>query len=284
MDMLQPIMVRTFGRTGSTLLMQLLGTSERIFFERVYPFEHRYLTYVHNMSRVAGSPTVDDTMWNNDIMFQGKSNCVGALPYGLIRSLDRKLLQQQTFVALWQAFSENIRKQTGLVSGPGWYAEKAPEEVATMAVAHLNAKSIYLLRDPRDEMISIKSFNNKRGFNSFGWQDTDTDAVYATRLCANRRKFMQKLISSETTRNEIHVRYEDLILKGKHEAARLAEWLGTPMNIKTAMKDKSVISRHMTSKNPESSVARWKHEMDDDIKAIFRKQLGAELQELGYEL
>ena len=153
-----------------------------------------------------------------------------------------------------------------------------------MAVTHLNAKSIYLLRDPRDEMISIKSFNNKRGFNSFGWQDTDTDAVYATRLCENRRKFMQKLINSETAHNEIHVRYEDLILKGKHETTRLAEWLGTPMNIKTAMKDKSVISRHMTSQNPESSVARWKHEMDDDIKAIFRKQLGTELHELGYEL
>ncbi len=277
-------MVRTFGRTGSTLLMQLLGSSDRVFFERVYPFEHRYLTYVHNMSRVAGSPVVDEKVWNNDIMFQGKSNTVGALPYGLIRSLDRKSLQQQTFVALWQAFSENIRRKTGLVSGPGWYAEKAPSEVATMAVDHLNAKSIYLLRDPRDEMISIKSFNDKRGFNSFGWQDTDTDAVYAARLCENRRKFMQRLIDSATTPREIHVRYEDLILDGKKEAARLSRWLGTPLNIKAAMKDKSVINRHMTSRNPQSSVARWKTEMSDDIQEIFRNKLGSELQNLGYEL
>lgn len=284
MDKLQPIMVRTFGRTGSTLLMQILGSSDSVCFERIYPFEHRYLTYVYNMSRIASAKAVNDENWNNDIMFQGKTGTIGSLPYGLIRALDTDSLRHQTFVALWQAFSDNLRQQNGIAPGPAYYAEKAPDPVAEYSITHLDARSIHLLRDPRDEMISIKSFNFKRGFNSFGWQDWDTDTTFATRLCKNRQKFMQLMMTSETTDHAIHVRYEDLILNGKREVARLSDWLGVSMNIKSAMKNKDIKNRHMTAKDPASTVARWKTEMDESVQAIFAENLGRELTSLGYEL
>ena len=41
-----PIVVSAYGRNGSTALMALLGTDPRVRFDRVYPFEHRHLTYL----------------------------------------------------------------------------------------------------------------------------------------------------------------------------------------------------------------------------------------------
>ena len=47
LDSLNPLLILDLGgRSGSTLLMQLLGTSPQIAFDRVYPSEVRYLTYL----------------------------------------------------------------------------------------------------------------------------------------------------------------------------------------------------------------------------------------------
>src|SRR5438132_13668463 len=55
-DPLMPILVVGYGRVGSTALMALLGTDERVAFDRRYPFEHRYVTYVAKLSLLAAGP------------------------------------------------------------------------------------------------------------------------------------------------------------------------------------------------------------------------------------
>jgi len=41
---------------------------------------------------------------------------------------------------------------------------------------------------------------------------------------------------------------------------------------------------HMTSSDYGASVERWRRELDDDVKAIFQKEIGAELSALGYSV
>ncbi len=287
MDRLVPVMVRTFGRTGSTLLMQILGSSDQVCFEREYPFEHRYLTYVYNMARVAGLPaTVPgnvNVQWDNDVMFRGKSPVVGCLPYGKVNGVNRGALSKKLFASIWDDFSSELRRSNGIASGQtAYYAEKVPQEVAHMANELLMSKNIFLLRDPRDEMVSIKSFNQKRGFNSFGWLDTDTDISYAHKMCRNRQKFMRTMIGFESNHRRIHVRYEDLIRRGDEEVERLSDWLGVPMCLSTATRNKKIRQIHMTSKDASSSVERWRTELSDDVQKIFSRDLGAELDGLGY--
>lgn len=284
MPQLVPVMIRTFGRTGSTLLMQILGTDPRICFERLYPFEQRYLTYVYNMSRMVGStPKAADAHWNNDVLFQCRHRAVGCLPYGRITAFDREQLAEQCFMSLWDQFSIAMRQTQELgFDEPAYYAEKVPNQVAEYANKHLKARNIFLLRDPRDEMVSIKSFNEKRGFHSFGWLEDDSDISYAQKICRNRRQFLQNLVSFEANHRRIYVRYEDLIRNGEKEVARLSEWLGIPLSMKRATKDKAIQKRHMTSVNPVSSVERWKSELSHDVLEIFSRELGTELKELGY--
>ena len=285
MTHLTPLLIRTFGRTGSTLLMQVLGTSERVCFERKYPFEHRYLTYVHHLARMIGTPHENRPAWNNDVLFTGRHDAVGALPYGRIDALDRESLAERAYVALWEQFSESLRAGQGLAPGAaGFYAEKAPAEVADRANRLLRGRNIFLLRDPRDEMVSIRSFNAKRGFRSFGWLEQDDELSFATKMCEIRRPFLRNLIDFETSERRISVRYEDLVLDGPAEVERLSDWLGSPMSFGAATRDKEIKARHMTSKDPAASVERWREELEPAVHRIFAERLGAELTELGYRV
>ena len=285
MPPLTPVMIRTFGRTGSTLLMQILGTSDRMCYERTYPFEQRYLTYVHNMARMISLKQKSDAVWNNDTMFMGKCSRVGPLPYPTVQALDKKTLSINCFKALWQEFSDSMRKQQGIPQeGKAFYAEKVPSYVANTANDHLEAMNIFLLRDPRDEMVSIKRFNEKRGFKSFGWQENDSDLTYATRMCKTHHAFLKNLVSFKTDPRRTYVRYEDLIRKGEEEVSRLSEWLGSEMSLKEASGNKSVHKKHMTSTSADSSVERWTSELSDDVLGVFSRELGSELDSLGYRV
>ncbi len=283
MSELVPLMVRTFGRTGSTLLMQILGSNKHVCFERLYPFENRYLSYVYNLTRVIGLPARVDEPWNNDVLFQGKHRMVGCLPYGQTPSLNIEALAQDAFVSVWKDFSKQMRESAGIERHEtAYYAEKIPPYLAEPANDLLKARNIFLLRDPRDEMVSIKSFNLKRGFNSFGWQDTDTDESYALKMCANRQAFMQNMLEFETNPRRIYVRYEDLIRKQSAEVSRLSEWLGLPLSTDELTSNSRIQAVHMTSSDGSSSVERWRNELSDSAKQIFSDKLGVELEGLGY--
>src|SRR5262245_6681528 len=51
---LTPILVAGSGRSGTTMLMELLGTDPRVAFDRVYPFENRYLSYFAKFALLSG--------------------------------------------------------------------------------------------------------------------------------------------------------------------------------------------------------------------------------------
>ncbi|MBX2880113.1 MAG: sulfotransferase [Granulosicoccus sp.] len=283
MSSLVPVMVRTFGRTGSTLLMQILGTSERILFERQYPFEHRYLTYVYQLTQQIQAPVVTDDTWNNSVLFQGRKSVVGCLPYVKTPLLDRERLALKSIESLWEVFSAEMLESAGLSPDQTcFYAEKTPHKVSDFVTEHLGGRTVYLLRDPRDELVSIRSFNQKRGFRSFGWSESDTDLSYARKMCTNRRTFMRDLLNSEISDRRYHIRYEDLITNGEKEVSRLSAWLGEPLNFAKAMKNKNVHQQHMTARNFKSSVERWRRELGEDVQELFADELGQELVELGY--
>lgn len=285
MTSLIPLMVRTFGRTGSTLLMQILGTNKRVCFERQYPFEHRYLTYAYNLARMPSLPAEMNERWDNDTLFRCNANAVGCLPYGKSDAIEKEQLARALFPAIWREFSGNMKARQGLADDlPCFYAEKVPHQVADRSNELLHARSIFLLRDPRDEMVSIKQFNQKRGFHSFGWIDTDTDVTYAKKMCRNRVKFLHQMMAFTADQNNIKIRYEDLILNGPDEVSRLSEWLGLSLDYRAATSDKKIKSRHMTSKSPAASVERWKKELSEDVQEIFAKELGEELVQLGYSV
>ncbi|MBV8526755.1 MAG: hypothetical protein JOZ75_00415, partial [Candidatus Dormibacteraeota bacterium] len=104
------IAMRSFdGRVGGTLLMQLLGTSEAVVIDRVYPFENRYLTYLVHFARQLGTAAEPSRHWTmQDMLRDTFSNELakgGPLPFEPL-SIDRADFERRALAGLWVAFSD----------------------------------------------------------------------------------------------------------------------------------------------------------------------------------
>src|SRR5690242_2164504 len=84
------------GRVGSTLLMQLLGTSPQIAFDRFYPFENRYAAHAVAMTHSRAIPFEPAIATAEEISLM-------------------------SLRAVWQAFSETM---TDSMPAARYYAEK----------------------------------------------------------------------------------------------------------------------------------------------------------------
>ncbi|WP_444908818.1 sulfotransferase domain-containing protein [Microbulbifer sp. TRSA005] len=282
--MITPIMLRSFGRSGSTLLMQVLGSSNNVVFDRHYPFEKRHLTYLCRLSGLVGKDTANDSDWNPDSIFNRELNKVGPIPYSEVSIFDRSELSKDFLKRLWNGFSTQVKKANSDIidsNNPVYYAEKVVHDICSEVNNVIAAKNLFLLRDPRDEFLSIKSFNKKRGFNGFGWEESDTDESYAIRLCKMRKSFMRHVANMECDDRRYFIKYEDFMLSPFDKTNDISEWLGLTLDYNQVLANRSSVDQHITA--PES-VIRWKSEMDSSLCEIFNEHLGEELNSLGYEV
>src|SRR5436853_2601872 len=121
-EFLTPILVRCmWGRVGSTLLMQLLGTSEAIAFNRSYPYEARVLTsLLHHIQPLAAPQPAPLGWWMDDIeclwwmdpASLGKPVTCGPMSMADVR-LDRDLFHLQVVRAVWAAYTATERHAHG---------------------------------------------------------------------------------------------------------------------------------------------------------------------------
>ena len=56
------------------------------------------------------------------------------------------------------------------------------------------------------------------------------------------------------------------------------------MSMEKAQSDKLVRKVHMTSDSADSSVERWKNELSEEVLSVFSRELGRELDTLGYQV
>ncbi|SHF55168.1 hypothetical protein SAMN04487965_2225 [Microbulbifer donghaiensis] len=285
--MITPIMLRSFGRSGSTLLMQVLGSSKNVIFDRDYPFEKRHLTYFHRLANIVGKDADNDSDWNPDTIFNSSLNRVGPIPYQEVEIFDRKKLSDDLLRRLWNGFSHQVaacQSESIDDSKPIYYAEKVVHDICDDINNIVEAKNLFLFRDPRDEFLSVKSFNKKRGFNGFGWQKDDTDESYALKLCNMRRNFMRHIANIERDERRFLVKYEEFMGNPYEITNSIGEWIGLNLDYGKVESQKKAVAHHFTSSSVGASVGRWKTEMEQSVAAIFARELGEELQLLGYEV
>ncbi|WP_288130898.1 sulfotransferase [Microbulbifer sp.] len=282
--MITPIMLRSFGRSGSTLLMQVLGSSSNVIFDREYPFEKRHLTYLHRVASVASSESSNGEDWNPDVLFDSALKRVGPIPYKETSIVDRESLRLDYLLRLWNGFSAQAKSKALddiNLDLPLYYAEKVVHDICEDVNQTLEAKNLFLLRDPRDEFLSVKSFNQKRGFYGFGWEENDSDESYAVRLCDMRKKFMVHVAELKADDRKMFVKYESFMEDPLGYTEKIGDWLGLELDYRKVLENRESVRQHITSS--EGSV-RWKRELSDSLKGIFSCRLGEELSALGYEV
>jgi len=280
-NLLEPLLVLSiFGRSGTTLLMQLLGTSEQIVFDRDYPFETRYLTYLLRWSLLLQEGYQPNDAWNPDINNKAPGGRIGPFPYSNAKYWKGREMWIPCFQSAWREFSRMSSVQKCVEYR--YYAEKTPFWAPEYLQQAMPYKAILLIRDPRDVFLSITAFDKKRGFPGFVREVADDDWTFAQRLVKLFRERIPVIHRETDKKNSMLVPYELLASSLPAASEKIGKWLGIPFNPFVVEAQASSFSHHMTSRDPSASIGRWKKEMDKDIRDFFEKELADELEFLGY--
>lgn len=298
-DPLVPILLGdTAGRSGTTLLMVLLGTSPAVAFERVYPFESRYLTYLLHRAMLLKGWIQPSGEWNASTVLERDLSCLRAYPNGrsplLVTPEGTPPFWLRCFLSTWRNFSE-VASETSQLRGDGdtqvplvYYAEKSPRWCYDQLSSLVPLRGIHLVRDPRDVLLSALAFDRKRGTADWSPEPSESLASFVTRRMPVVRDRLQRVLFFQRAGDpgrDIVVRYEDMVLDLSATAKRIGAWLAIELDADSAIRaSSSFLASHATSSGPQASVFRWKRELPEGINSIYVEHLHEELEALGYDL
>jgi len=264
-------------------MMSLLGTSPNVLYERRFPYEERYLTYLVRLIGLLKQPPQNSKEWNHDAVLKNNLNFVGPMPYANPGSFDKCNLADQLLLAAWDVLSQELMNNQSKrldLGKPVYFAEKTPTNVPDILASIMTTKNIYLLRDPRDEFLSIRSFNHKRGFKGFGWLEDESEISFVNRFCKHRKHFLGQFLKLKEGEDSIKILYETLVSDPISQQKRLSSWLDLKLDHeKVERRD-----QHATSSSAQVSVEKWKKELSEELLTVFISSIGTELSALDYDV
>ena len=294
----QPILITTFGRTGSMLLMRLLSSHPEVLSYKPHRFEQRIVSYWIDALLTMASPTsflrgvapqgavADATWW---------TGTEAPMPWPLHDEAVQDWLggdAVEDLAAVAQQRVEALYDQIAATIGAGdarFFAEKSNLRVSALAAElYPEGRELFLVRDFRDMVCSVFAYNEKRGVSGFGRARADDDVEYVRRLGGWAESLARAL---ERRRDRAHVvRYEDLILDREAALAGLLKSIGLDASTTTvnAMMDSMSeeipeLSEHRTTASPDRSVGRWRSDMSPELVAASDEAFGPALELFGYE-
>jgi len=273
-----PLMVTSVGRSGSTLLMQLLAAHADIAVKNEYPMESTVAR--SNLSSIP--PTLIEicrkkllvkgsvTRWEDDVVCEISK------------------LAGSKVATICDNYKSIHSQQIGRESVPEFYAEKnmSPEWLAWELFP--SAKEIILVRDPRDMIYSSLAFNKKRGRLKFGRQDVKNDLDYIAHRAAMARPWV---VGPWLLRKDrvLLVKYEDLITDPDVALDRIFDYLGLISSsheikriIDVVDNNKDIVAKHSTTSSPKYSIGRWHRDMSAEMVEICNREFDDFIQVFGY--
>lgn len=151
-----------------------------------------------------------------------------------------------------------------------------------------NCKWLLLIRDPRDQAMSIMKLNEQReARNQPVFYDTCSDAVRGWRdtIIEARRVLRKNNLSF------LELRYEDLVVKTDETVDQLSSFLGLDVKSGLDFNRRDFVETHTQRfrhhdnlKNPinAGSVGKWKSAMDERERDVFVEEAGDLMSQLGY--
>lgn len=296
---LQPLMLTTMGRAGTTWTMRLLAEHPEIVVHRWHPYELRAARYWWHMLKVLGEPKDPHRSGQADF-FQTNRSFVGHNPFypdpmqttpGLRQWFGRGYVEE--LGAFCQRQIEECYRRIGEAQGqtaPAFFAEKHRADGLPWLVWELypEAKEVFLVRDFRDVVSSMLAFNAKRGHRVFGPDHVQSDEDFARYL---RNSTVRQLARSWPKRQDrAHlIRYEELIGQPAATLSGVLGYLGLANDDATvegmltrASADNPEMARHLTSQDVSTSVGRWRQSLSPSVQAVCNEVYADVLELFGY--
>jgi LPS sulfotransferase NodH len=293
-DEIQPLMVNTLGRSGSTLLVTLLSSHPEVVAFSPFIKDARVSTYwvnvLQDLSEPASflapfdPPDLDAVHW----WLQGGAGELGEpeverwLGSGAVDSL----------AGLCRAQIEAFYRHLAGEARPRYFVEKyLPHQTVPDLLAELytGAREVILVRDFRDTLSSVIAFNRKRGWDAFGRSEGGDDAEYVRGALRQSVETLAERLRGEGTGPRL-VRYEDLVLEPEPALSELFTALGLDADpalvsetVERAKQSTASMDHHRTTADPAASIGRWREDLPEEIATVCNEELGPLLAEFGYE-
>lgn len=292
---LQPLLLTSLGRTGTTWFMHLLAHHPRIVAHRVYPYELRIAKYWLHLLGVLSEPAdhIDSATVDT---FSASPSWVGINPFNVDGTPFSTWLgtdHVRNLAAFCQRSTEECYQAIAEAQGKTdvrYFVEKANPDRIPWLVHDLypDAKEIVLVRDFRDMLCSIFAFNAKRGFAAFGREQARSDEEYVWQI----RESAVRLLESWRRRSQdaLLIRYEDLVTNPHRALATTLGYLGLHSSkdavqgvLDHAGADASELAQHRTTSDAIQSIGRWERDLPNELHAVAADALDDIVAEFGYE-
>lgn len=299
----QPVQITAIGRSGTTLLMEVLGRHPEVLTTNFYPYELRQAAYWMHFLRVATAPADFEYSAHPDV-FDTKMHHIGHNPYNHPEYINQYLRPEaakryytaDTFHAVATMCMERIDAYYRFIAQQEekprarYFAEKfLPGTMQNICSDLYKArKEVILTRDFRDMLCSARSFNAKRNTMSFGRDKVNDEFEWVDRIS---RLGARNLYHAWLERNgsALHVRYEDLVSQPAEQLVRIFAYLEVESSgelideiVATAFALQPSRAVHRTSASAAASIGRWKLEMSHELQKHCALKLGYALAAFGY--
>jgi hypothetical protein len=299
---LQPLFVTTLGRTGSTWLIHLLASHPAVTAYRPFSFEPRAATYWIDILTSLAEPASYTQQVEGQVHYSGPPWWLGSgtrMTSELLPDEELSRWLGSEHVADFAAFAQQridavyLRVAALGADQPGYFAEKClPESNVPQLIHELypEGREIFLVRDFRDMLCSIRSFNEKRGLAAFGFDGPGAEESYVLEaLAPSVKNLLDEWRNREDTAQL--VRYEDLILNPAQtlrgvlaqagldsSEGRVEEMLG-----RAAEPVPGMTVHRTTSGGPQASVGRWRRDLEPQLRELCDEAFAEALTGFGYE-
>jgi Sulfotransferase family len=295
--LVQPLMVTTLGRSGSTWLNHVLSCHPQIVAFGPFRHETRVATYWATVLQELSQPSSylaqfdppdlgARRWWLGDAGVETRAMREPEL--GAWLGLDRVKSLAATCQAQIDAFYAEHGASDDEVE---YFVEKCPLWPVLLDLLdelYPKAKEIVLVRDFRDMFCSIRAYNEKRGITGFQRRGDETDAEY---IASRVSRFAEALLRRWRSRENVAklLRYEDLILEPRRTLTELTEYLEIESAPDTIDELLDRITRpdpasdvHRTTPDANASIGRWRRDLSPELVEVFAV-LDPVLAEFGYE-
>jgi hypothetical protein len=298
---LQPLIVTSLGRMGTTLLMRMLSSHPAVVTYDRPPFEARGGKYWLHVLKTLAAPADASKRVGAPMEFHLETLAAGGNPFysaAFAAWPEVEAWSGSTYITDLAAFC-----QRGI---DGWYLATAAAQgedggaLVYFAEKHFpdsyprlmrelypDARELFLVRDFRDMIASMIAYNTRKGFGDFGREAAASDTAWL----ADLRRGVLALRDAWRERGDAGslVRYEDLVRTPESTLPPLLASLGLDAAPETvnelivaAAADTPELRGHGTAGSPDASIGRWRHDLPPELLAVVDKTFGDLLQEFGY--
>jgi hypothetical protein len=297
---LEPLMVTTLGRTGSTIVVGMLEQHPQVAAYPPFEDEPKVASYWIEVLLALSEPAsyrrqltpgrdLNSTWWLGTQMPMPRARWPRALHDWVgARAIETLAgFCQERIESLYEVIASQLD-----VHQPRYFAEKY---WATSPIPDLiwelydHPREVFVVRDFRDMLSSMYAFDAKRGYAAFGRQSAADDESHVVEQLEPRVESLRRQWERRAERAHL-VRYEELVARPAEILKGVLGYLEVDASetilesmTQTLTASTPGMEAHRTTPDASSSIGRWKRDLDPALQRLCEAAFGPALETFGYE-